>query len=417
MRFLHVADVHLDTSFCRPLRRASAGGCAKRHRGRHSGNAVDLAAPRGGRTRFLIAGDLFDGDRLSFRTERFLLEQISRLVDHDVAVVYATGNHDPGDRHGGPRRLAWPPAVHVASDATPRRFLIQDRLGEPVGYVTTIGHATDRVTVDLSRTLPRPAGELPEVGLLHTQVRSAPGSDAHGPYAPSELAYLLRAGFDYWALGHVHGCQMLSEDPPIWYSGCPQGRTHADQGERGALLVDLSDRRHPTVSFRSLAPVRWETVTVSGLEAATTLDDVERVVQLAWQQLRSREPAPGDTEWMVRAALHGPSPLWSELRTAEERALLEEELTEILGVLDVTVTTEAVHPVAPIGEYAARTDVLGETLRLIQAVRSGEIVLDVDRSQLVGPGPDGEDTAAYVRSLLAGVDGEIASRLLGETLT
>ena len=44
----------------------------------------------------LIAGDLFDDERLSFQTERFLLEQLKRLDARDVPVVYATGNHDPG---------------------------------------------------------------------------------------------------------------------------------------------------------------------------------------------------------------------------------------------------------------------------------------------------------------------------------
>ena len=44
----------------------------------------------------LIAGDLFDDERLSFQTERFLLEQLHRLDSERIPVVYATGNHDPG---------------------------------------------------------------------------------------------------------------------------------------------------------------------------------------------------------------------------------------------------------------------------------------------------------------------------------
>ena len=45
----------------------------------------------------LIAGDLFDGTRLSFGTERLLLTRLARLADEGIQVVYATGNHDPGD--------------------------------------------------------------------------------------------------------------------------------------------------------------------------------------------------------------------------------------------------------------------------------------------------------------------------------
>ena len=137
MRFLHVADVHLDTSF-------SGRSEAVRQRLRDASreafrNAVDLAI-REDVNAFLIAGDLFDGERLSFQTERFLLEQTERLGDHGITS-----------------------AVRVAPDGTPRRFTIHDHGGVPVGYVTAIGHDIDRVTEDLSRSLPVPTGELPEM--------------------------------------------------------------------------------------------------------------------------------------------------------------------------------------------------------------------------------------------------------------
>lgn len=413
MRFVHVADVHLDTSFAgrseavrRRLRDASRQAFRR---------AVDLAI-REDVHAFLIAGDLFDGDRLSFQTERFLLEQTARLGDHGITVVYATGNHDPGSPDTGPRALRWPSCVRVAADATPRRFQIQDAVAQPVGYITTVGHATAQETVDLSRLLPRPAGELPEVGLLHTQVHSSPGSEGHHPYAPSELTYLLRAGYDYWALGHVHARQQLSEDPPIWYSGNLQGRTHADRGERGALLVDLSDRDAPAVTFRSLAPVRWDTIVVDRLDAVASLDELERQVQVVWRAHRDADSGANGTEWMVRVVLGGACPLWAELRTEEDLDLLSRELREILGALDVVVYADSVHPVVPIEEHRLRTDVLGEVLRLAESVRRGDAPLtSVDRSELVGlTSDDPAALAGYVRKLLDGVDGELAARLLEE---
>ena len=415
MRFVHVADVHLDTSFAgrseqvrRRLREASRDAFRR---------AVDLAI-REDVHAFLVAGDLFDGERLSFRTERFLLEETARLGDHGITVVYATGNHDPGSpATGGPRSLPWPPNVRVAADATPQRHLLSDASGQPVGYVTAAGHGTDREARDLSRLFPRPTGDLPEVGLLHTQVHSSLGADAHHPYAPSELSFLLRAGYDYWALGHVHVRQMLADDPPVWYSGSLQGRTHADRGERGALLVDLSDRDAPAVSFRALAPVRWETLDVDRLEGVSTLDELERHVQLAWRTAREADPGASGAEWMVRVVLSGACPLWSELRADENRDLLSRELCELLGALDVAVTADAVHPVLALEDHRARIDVLGEALRLAAAVRRGEARLGgVDPSDLAGVSSDDRVTVdRYVRRLLEGIDGELAARLLEES--
>lgn len=411
MRFVHVADVHLDTSFAgrseavrRRLRDASREAFQR---------AVDLAVREDAHA-FLIAGDLFDGDRLSFQTERFLLEQAARLGDHGITVVYATGNHDPGSAATGPRPLPWPGNVYVAGGATPKRVLIHGPAGSPVGYVNAVGHATAEERADLARLLPAPAGELPEVGLLHTQVHASLGAEAHHPYAPCELGYLLRAGYDYWALGHVHVRQPLADDPPVWYAGSLQGRTHAEQGERGALLVDLSDRAAAVVSFRALAPVRWETLVVERLDDVATLDGLERRVQVAWTAARERDSGAGDTQWMIRVALRGASPLWAQLRSEEDRLLLAAELRDMLGALDVVVTADEVHPVVPLEEHRGRTDVLGEVLRLAEDLRRGRASLaGADAGSLAGA--VAADVSAYVRGLLDGADGELAARLLETT--
>ena len=103
MRFLHIADVHLETSF---TGRSEEVRARLREASRQAfRNAVDLAI-REDVHALLIAGDLFDGDRLSFQTERFLLEQVGRLNDQGISVVCATGNHDPGSPDTGPRSLA-----------------------------------------------------------------------------------------------------------------------------------------------------------------------------------------------------------------------------------------------------------------------------------------------------------------------
>ena len=413
MRFLHVADVHLDTSFSgRSERVRQRLRDASREAFR---NAVDLAIHEDVHA-FLIAGDLFDGERLSFQTERFLLEQTERLGDHGITVVYATGNHDPGAPTTGPRSLAWSDAVQVAPDGTPRRFTIHDHGDVPIGYVTAVGHDTDRVTDDLSRSLPVPAGELPEIALLHTQVHTSLGARDHHSYAPSELTRLCHAGYDYWALGHVHIRQQLSADPPIWYPGSLQGKSHTDTGARGALLVDLSDRAAPLVSFRPLAPVRWDTIEVDRLDHVQSLDDLEYACLDAWNQQRAEDPTIHGTEWMVRVVLRGPCPLWAELRTVEDQETLASELAPMMGALEVVLSTEGVHATVDLDEHRKRTDVLGEALRLATEIHQGRLTLeDLDPTSLAGSvGDDPASIAEYARSLLgeAEGEGELAMRLL-----
>jgi hypothetical protein len=246
-------------------------------------------------------------------------------------------------------------------------------------------------------------------------VHSSLGADKHHAYAPSELTYLIRSGFDYWALGHVHVRQDLSVNPPVVYAGSLLGRTHTDTGPRGALLVDLSDREAPEISFRALAPIRWETITVDHLEGADSLDRLEQRIEAAWRTFSEGQEPTANAEWMIRVRLAGPCPLWKELQDEENRDVLARELTEVLAALDVVVIADRIHPVIPIDDHRVRTDVLGATLRLVESVRRGEQrVITLAHGSLGGvTSQDPAVVDAYVRELLQDADGELAARLLG----
>jgi hypothetical protein len=98
----------------------------------------------------------------------------------------------------------------------------------------------------------------------------------------------------------------------------------------------------------------------------------------------------------------------------EDQEMLGGELRQLLGALDVSVATEGVHPVVPIEEHRLRTDVLGEALRMCEAIARGETVLEhVEAGDLVGAGSaDPVALRAYVRRLLTGTEGDIAALLL-----
>lgn len=410
MRILHIADVHLDTAFAgrsddtrSRLRQASRDALAR---------CVETAIAEQVDA-VLIAGDLFDRAHLSFATERFLLAQLGALADAGIQVVYATGNHDPGDsvRAGG---LDWPANVTVIGGEDPVAVTITGRAGATTGYVTAVGHASGRVTTDLSQLLrPIPDTPLPQVALLHTLVTSVAGKDAHHTYAPSNLEHLRGAGFHYWALGHVHARQELSADPPVHYCGNIQGRDPRETGPKGGLLVDLSDPAHPVVEFREFSRVRWERLAVDGLGGAQTLDDLVSEVEAAWERSRSEDPGGGDTEWMVVVDLAGPSPLWRQLRDSDELATIADEVAGRLGALGCEVRARKVHSPARVADHAGRQDALGAALRLCTEVRDGSDRLGLADTDLAGYDPERDGPLdAYLHRLLDGAPEEILTRML-----
>ncbi len=406
MRFIHAADIHLDTAF-------SSRTNTVRERLREASRIalqrlVDLALAEGVDA-VLLAGDLFDDERLSFQTERFLMEQLHRLEQAGMPVVYATGNHDPG--HAGRRSqdLAWPQNVTVVRGPGPIRIPVEDGEGQVVGIVTAAGHESAAETADLSAAFPRPEGRLPEVAVLHTQVVDSPGAADHAKYAPSHLEALKNAGYDYWALGHVHKRSCLCEHPGIHYPGNLQGRTHGERGAKGCLLVELSPGAPPSVEFRELAPIRWEDVEVRNPTDAGTLDALVRTVASRWDETAD---GTGVSGWIARIRISGATPLWRELSREEDQEHLREELIHRLGLLDATLQVGSVHPEIQVEEHAAREDVLGQVLRLVSSVRSGETAVDgLSADLLIGLEGDGA-LDSYVSTLLDAAEEELLSRML-----
>ncbi len=409
MRFIHISDVHLDTAFAG---RPDALRSRLRHASLEALERCVSTALAEEVDALLIAGDLFDGPHLSFETERFLLRQLGRLADAGIQVVYATGNHDPGDGHRA-TGLEWPGGVTVIARGDPVTVPVHRRTGEPAGHVTGAGHSTAHETDDLARRLaPAADTRLPQVALLHTQVATAAALQAHHAYAPSTLERLRSAGFHYWALGHVHLRQELSGSPPVHYCGNLQGRSPRETGPKGGLLVDLADPARPSVEFREFAPVRWEKLAVPTLAGATTLDEVAGEVVGAWEEARAADPGSEGTEWMVAVELEGPSPIWRQLRELRELETIEDEVTARLGAVGAEVRARVHPPVRP-DEHLDRRDVLGATLRLCREVADGGAEFGVAETELAGFDPEHDATVgSYVRRLLAGTEAEVLERML-----
>ena len=94
MRFLHAADLHLDS----PLRGLDRyeGAPVEELRGatrRAFENLVALCLSE--RVDFLLlAGDLYDGSWKDYRTGLFVAAQLSKLRAADIPVFFGRGNHD-----------------------------------------------------------------------------------------------------------------------------------------------------------------------------------------------------------------------------------------------------------------------------------------------------------------------------------
>jgi DNA repair protein SbcD/Mre11 len=407
MRFIHAADLHLDTAFV-------ARSDAIRKRLRDSSrealrHLVDLALAEEVDA-VIIAGDLFDGKRISFPTERILANEMHRLAEAAIPVVYATGNHDPGQTGSRAAALEWPANVRLASGPEPIRVAISDEAENPIGSITAVGHAHSEIQEDLTPHFPPPSGAGAHVAVLHGTVVGSANAVSHERYAPADIGALQRAGYHYWALGHIHEREELLASPGIHYPGNTQGRSIRECGRKGCLVVDLSQPDTPQVTHHRLGSIQWEHLRLDDIQSCHTVDGLIHATTEAWRAMVSEYADDPPTDWIVRVTLSGPSPLFTALTDADGPADLAEEMRDALGVLEVEVRSKGVFPPVRLADHVERKDVLGEALRLVHLTREeGWSALEEDVLAGLEAGADPE---RYVAELLIDAEAEILARML-----
>lgn len=412
MRFLHAADIHLDS----PLRglRARAG---------EQGHEI-ADAPRRAFVKLidftieqqvdllLLAGDNWDGGHSDYGSLLFFAEEMTRLNRHGIRVVMIQGNHDAENQ----LRLTMPENVRMMPTRGPRSEVYDD-LG-----VAIHGQSYPRrdVIENLAAKYPAAKSGVINIGLLHTAVTGYAG--AHRPYAPCTIADLRDKSYDYWALGHVHARTVLSRDPWIVYPGNLQTRMMREAGEKGATLVTVRDGRIEEVEHVPLDVVRWVSLDVD-LTGRTTQDGLAGFVN---ERLQDAVLAADGRLVVARVQLSGVTELHHALKTNSDR-WLDTEIERARLDLDKLWLEQVIVETRAVGEGGrAESDALAEIERTIEALRSssqerdslraqiGEVIekLVPSLGELVGQGPDGE--AIDPDALLDAVLDDARDLLLGQ---
>ncbi len=252
IRFVHAADLHLDSPFT-GLKAAAPENVAKAlvhatfdaYR-----NIVDFCISEEVDA-LLVAGDVYDGADRSLRAQLKFVEGLKKLDARGIRSFVCHGNHDPLD--GWQARLDYPPGCHRFGPEFEVVPVFSDDPDRAV--IHGISYPKRNVTANLALRLGEVDPSPFSIGLLHANVSNDPN---HAAYAPCSLADLAASGIDYWALGHVHTRQVLSErEPTVVYPGNPQGRHANEAGSRGVYLVEVDDEGNVGLDFRPMDTVRW----------------------------------------------------------------------------------------------------------------------------------------------------------------
>ena len=322
LRFVHAADLHLDSPF-RGIRAEAPPHVADTlHRATFDAyeNIVSLCL-RERVDALLVAGDIYDGADRSLRAQLRFIAGLNRLDAAGIRTFVCHGNHDPLD--GWEARLDLPPGCVRFDREVSREPVFPDEPQRAAVY--GVSYPTREVRESMVPLFDSAVATLPagfNIGLLHANVGSHP---EHDPYAPCSVADLAGTGLDYWALGHVHTRQVLRDErPTVAYPGNPQGRNPRETGERGVYLVEVGDYGTVSLDFRPVDMVRWETLEldIAGLDTEQGL--VDAVNDAADVALESAEGRPV----IARLTLTGRGALHRSLRRGDTLDTLITQLND-----------------------------------------------------------------------------------------
>lgn len=288
MKFIHLADAHLDSPF-RGLSFLPSKAFKDIYQASDKSfkRIVDLALKEQVDL-VLIAGDTFDSNHPSPRSQLFFAEQIKRLNDAEIQVVMIFGNHD-----------------HMRQEdllVTPSPFFKLLGNGEQVetvtlkaksGFnydVTGFSYLNNHILEDKLPEFPAKSANY-AFGIMHAQEKTAEKSQ--NVYAPFDLQELKDLNYDYFALGHIHLRQNLSMNPLINYPGNIQGRHINELGAKGCLLGEIDENTKQTqTEFYETSPIIWQaneitfTKIVDKSELRKKLTDLGSIEQTTYFSLR-----------------------------------------------------------------------------------------------------------------------------------
>lgn len=281
MRFIHTADWHLGrTLYTRPLLDDQKAVLAELIK---VAKAKDIDA-------LLIAGDVFDRSNPPGDAIELFDSVLAQLKERGIKVLFIAGNHDGAQRIDYGRQLMAASGVHTRGIAAQgmEPVVLEDEFG-PV-YFSLIPYVSPEIVRDIFPAEDRldfntankimvedarkgiPAG-VRSVALAHAFITGGRASDSERELSvggASNVDYHIYDGYNYVALGHLHGPQKAGRET-IRYSGSLLKYSFDEQHQKkGVLLVDMDGQGDVTVEPLQL-PVRHDVRVVKGL-----IEDLEK---------------------------------------------------------------------------------------------------------------------------------------------
>ena len=238
MKFIHMADMHFDSSFVN-LSDKDIMGDLRRLEQRKAFRKVIEYIKENEIKYFFISGDFYEHKYIKKST----IEYINNLFKEipETKIFIAPGNHDPKIKNSYYNKFEWNENVHIfGSKIETIEFPEVDIYGFGFDdyYCTKLN--IEELKIENKNKL--------NILVIHGSLDG--GNDENKQYNPLKKKELEELGFDYIALGHIHKRNFVEgENEKIIYPGSTVSLGFDELGKHGMIVGKIEKDKKLEIAF------------------------------------------------------------------------------------------------------------------------------------------------------------------------
>ena len=222
MKFVHIADVHLDTPFKTISDRADIGIERRLEQREALKKVIDYIKENNIKYLF-ISGDLYDQEYIRESSISFLNDLFKEIPNTNIYI--APGNHDPYLKNSFYATYNWNNNVKIFTNVVEK---VEKEDVNIYGYGFNSFEMNDDQINDIN------IDDSNKINILITH-----GDLNDSKYNPIKLNELKQKGFDYVALGHIH---KRDDKTNIVYPGSLISLGFDELGEHGMIVGEIENK-------------------------------------------------------------------------------------------------------------------------------------------------------------------------------
>ena len=237
MKFVHIADVHLDI----PFTTLEGKGLAEKRRLEQRGSIKKVIeyVKENNIPYLFICGDLYEHEYIKLSTIEYINKLFETIPDTKIYIV--PGNHDPYIKNSYYARYNFAPNVKIFKENLEKYE--EDN-------VNIYGYGFEDFYMKKSKYQDIQIEDKSKINILLTHGELDGNEKSDNLYNPLSKTYLKALGFDYIALGHIHKISYNEEEKQkIVYPGSLVSLGFDELGKHG-MIVRRNRRRYKRAKTR-----------------------------------------------------------------------------------------------------------------------------------------------------------------------